>query len=134
MPVALQGSDRLRSLWIASIESSRAAYGEILAELETHQDVPGGAHSSKERRRSIRTVARSVLPEATETRIIFSANARALRYFLRIRGGIVGDEEMRLVAAAVLDVMMKEAPTVFADFETIEVGGLPLVRMLGTES
>jgi hypothetical protein len=66
---------------------------------------------------NIRSAARSLLPNATETKIMFTANARALRHFLEMRGGIVGDEEMRRYAAALLECLQVEAPAPFSDFK-----------------
>jgi thymidylate synthase (FAD) len=127
MPRALRQSERLQSLWLKTIDESQSVYREILSELEDQLEQADPA-VAKEESRSVRSAARSVLPEATEAVIVFTANARALRHFLRTRGGIVGDEEMRLVAAAVLRLVHKEAPAVFADFSIVDVDGLPLVQ------
>ena len=84
--------------------------------------------TAKERRRALRSAARSVLPNATETKILVTANARALRHFFHVRGGIVGDPEMRWVAASLLELMQKEASAMFDDF-TIQFrpDGSPMV-------
>ena len=76
----------------------------------------------------MRSAARSVLPNATETAVIITANARAVRHFLKTRGGIAGDFEMRAFAAEILDLLRPEAPSVFADF-SIErpADGVPIV-------
>ena len=88
----------------------------------------------KEFRRAVRTAARSVLPNATETKIFITANARAIRHFLAIRGGIPGDEEMRVVSALILSALNGEAPALFSDF-TIEKmsDGTPIVRHMPIE-
>lgn len=128
IPGMLRDSQNLRALWESAVESAHSAYRAILAELETHEDVVGVQHgNARERRRAIRTAARSVLPEATETRVVVTANARSLRAFLEERGGITGDEEMRLASAAVLRALEPEAPGLFSDFSISEVDGLPLV-------
>ena len=78
--------------------------------------------------RALRSAARSVLPNATETTIVVTANARALRHFFKLRGGIVGDAEMRCVSAALLDMIRPEAPALFSDFSVEDrPDGLPLV-------
>ena len=58
-----------------------------------------------------------------------TANARALRYFLTVRGGIVGDEEMRQVSAELVRRLQAETPILFGDFKIDELpDGSPIVR------
>jgi thymidylate synthase (FAD) len=84
---------------------------------------------SKEARRQAHSMARLVLPNAITTMISFTANARSLRHFLKLRGGIVGDHEMRRFSASLLEILLKEAPSVFQDFEvTLHPDGVPLVQ------
>jgi thymidylate synthase (FAD) len=84
--------------------------------------------NGKERSRSIRSATRSVLPNATETKIVVTANARALRHFLKLRGSIEGDSEMRIVSAELLKILRAEAPNLFSDFSMqILRDGTPLV-------
>ena len=64
-----------------------------------------------------RQAARSVLPNATETKIFVTANARALRHFIEMRCSEHAEVEIRKVAAEVLRVMQKEAPNLFGDYE-----------------
>ena len=87
----------------------------------------------KEIRRAVRSAARSVLPNATETKILVTVNARALRHFFKVRGSIPGDEEMRTVAAELLKLLQLEAPSIFLDFhiETLPDGS-PIVTWQGT--
>ena len=66
--------------------------------------------------RAVRSIARSILPNATETKIVVTANARALRHFLKVRGSIAGDMEMRLVATELLQFLQREASSLFFDF------------------
>src|SRR3972149_5446427 len=62
-----------------------------------------------------RQAARSVLPNATETMIFVTANARALRHFIELRGSEFAEEEIRKVALAVLAIMQREAASLFGD-------------------
>ena len=48
---------------------------------------------------------------------MITANARALRHFLKVRGSIVGDEEMRSVASELLRYLKQDAPSIFLDFQ-----------------
>lgn len=127
-PARLENCPKALEIWRSAVDASRRAYAEMLAVLSDYEK-QGAAKESKETRRAIRSAARSVLPNATETKIMVTANARALRHFMTVRGAIVGDFEMRLVSAAFLSLLSEDAPSVFADFETtIHEDGLPIVR------
>jgi thymidylate synthase (FAD) len=84
-----------------------------------------------ETRRALRSAARSVLPNAIESIVVATANARAIRHFLKLRGGIEGDPEMRLVAATLLNTLRPEGPALFADFlVSYPDDNLPLVSQV----
>jgi thymidylate synthase (FAD) len=126
MPEVLQRYPAIAERWEHAVETSQLAYREILAALDScpPQELP-----PREQVRLLRTAARSVLPAATETKLLFTANARALRHFLRVRGTIEGDEEMRVVSALILSTMRTEAPSVFTDFSLEQLSdGLPVIR------
>jgi thymidylate synthase (FAD) len=67
------------------------------------------------RRKVIREAARSVLPNCTETKIFITANVRALRHFLELRGDPGADAEIRSVAVVLAEVLKDAAPHCFAD-------------------
>lgn len=71
-------------------------------------------------RKRAREIARGVLPQATETRIVVSGNLRAWRDFLGKRLGEGADEEIKAFAKAVLSELKKVAPNSFQDFEETE--------------
>jgi thymidylate synthase (FAD) len=64
-----------------------------------------------------REAARSVLPNATEVKIVASANVRAWRTMLELRLGEGAELEIRRMAVACLRVLQQEAPALFPDFE-----------------
>lgn len=70
--------------------------------------------------------ARGLLPTALEAKLGFTANARALRHFIELRGAEANVPEIRLVAAKVLKAI---GPNVlFADFQvTIAADGFPVL-------
>lgn len=68
-------------------------------------------------RKAVRQAARSVLPNATETKITVTANARALRHFLEQRGSVHAEPEIRKLANAMLDVLTADAPNLFGDYQ-----------------
>jgi thymidylate synthase (FAD) len=129
-PEEVNSHPEVRAIWEESVRASRTAYSRILDIL---RDTPRPSSlSNKEFLRNIRSAARSLLPNATETKIVVTANARALRHFLEIRGGIVGDEEMRRYAAALLECLQVEAPALFGDFRCESLpDGTPIVRKVG---
>jgi thymidylate synthase (FAD) len=69
------------------------------------------------RRKLARQAARSVLPNATETKIFLTANARALRNFIELRASRHAEVEIRKLAVAVLRLMQREAPHIFSDYQ-----------------
>jgi thymidylate synthase (FAD) len=128
MPPTVSASPELRDAWVRSSEQAHETYEFIFARLEGEMPSSPNVDEQRERLRGIRSAARSVLPESMETRIVLTANARALRHFLDVRGGLVGDLEMRMVSASLLRLLKLEAPALFADFETTDHEGAPLVR------
>jgi len=116
MPPELDGIAGAPEAWESAVDATKKAYRTLDTLLREHEESFPEDLDKKETNRAIRSAARSVLPNATETKIVVTANARALRYFLKIRGGIPGDREMREVAAALLSILSSEAPALFFDF------------------
>jgi thymidylate synthase (FAD) len=125
-PVELTRFPDLAAIWEKAVGDSQIAYHKLLGGLgESTSILPG---DRREAIRAMRSAARSVLPNAIETVVVVTFNARSLRHFLSIRGSIIGDSEMRRVAAALLEAIQPEGPALFFDF-SIEypADGLPLV-------
>jgi thymidylate synthase (FAD) len=57
-----------------------------------------------------------VLPNATETKIFVTANARALRHFIELRASRHAEVEIRQLAVQTLRIMQTEAPGLFGDY------------------
>jgi thymidylate synthase (FAD) len=83
-----------------------AASHEYTSLLAAHRDGKPG-----------RAVARSVLPNATATRLVVTGNGRALRNMLALRGTAHTEAEFRRLAVAWARLMKVLAPNIFADFE-----------------
>lgn len=64
--------------------------------------------------------ARYVLPNATVSEIVITANFRELRHFFCVRTNPRAHWEIREIALEMLKIMKKEAPIVFGDFEIDE--------------
>lgn len=134
MPHTIARFPHLAESWRRSVRQSKVAYQELLGFLETEDFRKLSSLEKKEFHRAVRSAARSVLPNATETKIFITANARAIRHFLAIRGGIPGDEEMRLVSALLLETLNQEAPALFSDFKIEKMSdGAPIIRQVPIE-
>ncbi len=112
-PDVIAADAELHEAWCGAVNAARAAYDRLVAGLqERFTDVP----DKTLRRKLARQAARSVLPNATETKIFVTGNARALRHFVELRGSEHADVEIRKVAVAMLRILQAEAPAMFADY------------------
>lgn len=68
------------------------------------------------RRKQARQAARSVLPNAAETRIVVTGNYRAWRHFITMRATEHADVEIRALAVQCLRHLQQIAANVFADY------------------
>ncbi len=114
VPPSIRCCPKTFSKWQESIENNLTLYKKLIYEVNNDELL---CHSSKkERLRDLRSASRSVLPNATETKIVITANARALRHFFTMRGALEGDWEMREVSCELFQIVSKEAPAAFQDF------------------
>ncbi len=131
VPPLYQQSEALYAKWKQTIDSVRQAYAE-LAEATTqfvqeqHPEMP-----ARDRRKWARQAARSVLPNACETKIFVTGNARSWRHFVELRGSPHADTEIRLLAVEVCRVLKNESPNLFFDIEIADqADGMPAVTVL----
>lgn len=92
----------------AMIEAAEAGYREYARIYET---LRGNGTPKKE----ACSMARQVLPTGIESKLCFTANARALRHFIEYRGHAGNVLEIRQVAIEVLKIMRQEAYSIFKD-------------------
>jgi thymidylate synthase (FAD) len=115
-PDCIADDPELHRLWLDAIAHSHQAYMKLVEGLqERFKDEP----DKTLRRKLARQAARSVLPNATETKIFVTANARALRHFIELRGSRHAETEIRKLAVAVLRIMQAEAPNLFGDYQLV---------------
>ena len=114
MPPAVLGDDRLEAEWTAQVEAAQTAY---VAAVELLMARYAWIDDKIHRRKMAREAARSVLPNATEVKIVASANVRAWRTMLELRLGEGAELEIRRMAVACLRLLQREAPALFGDFE-----------------
>jgi thymidylate synthase (FAD) len=114
IPPAVAGDEALEAPWRAQVEAAQAVYVDLVGKLmERYGWVADKVH----RRKMAREAARAVLPNATETKIVVTANARAWRTMLELRSSEGAELEIRRLAVAALRLLRQEAPGFFSDFE-----------------
>ena len=117
VPPAIIGDAELESAWRAQIEAAQQAYVALVERLmERYRWVDDKVH----RRKMAREAARGVLPNSTETKIVFTANAREWRAILEMRGSEAAELEIRRLAVALVRLLQGAAPAFFSDFEIYE--------------
>jgi len=114
VPPAIIGDEALERAWRTQVESAQQAYVALVEQLmERYAWVADRVH----RRKMAREAARAVLPNATETKIVVTANARAWRTMLELRSSEGAEMEIRRAAIMILRLLQTEAPGFFSDFE-----------------
>lgn len=114
-PVLLQN-------WKAQCEAALVSYRELVEQLLTDPDIQ--QLPATLRRKRARECARAVLPNCTETKLVWTANLRALRHVITLRGDVHADAEILRFARVLLETVRPLAPAIFADFTTDEHGSL----------
>jgi thymidylate synthase (FAD) len=124
-PEIREGTDAY-DMWKESCEQALDAYRRLLAIIEEQvKDEP----SKTLRRKRARQTARSLLPNAAETKIVVTGNTRAWRHFIELRGSPSAETEIRILAIAVLRMLQQEAPSLFGDYRiTMGEGGVETVE------
>lgn len=104
MPPAIRDSDEVtRMEWEAETASAVDGYCDIAAQLD---HLP---------RKQAREAARSVLPNAVETRMVVTANLRAWHNVIALRTAPGVDAEMVEVMTLIRDRLASIAPTIFKE-------------------
>lgn len=62
-------------------------------------------------------IARAVLPNCLKTEIVMMSNFREWRHFISLRGTNAAHPQIRPIAYAIWEILMKHAPGVFEDLE-----------------
>ena len=115
-PDEIAADEELHRIWLQSVTQSHQAYIQLAEKLQQRlQTEPDRTL----RRKLARQAARSVLPNATETKIFVTANSRALRHFIELRGSRHAEVEIRKLAVKVLQILQKEAPHIFSDYQLV---------------
>lgn len=122
-PQIIYEDDELKRHWWAIVELTHNGY----VKLSDLLNVKLQAKSYRDRwllpdakttdiRKTARQAARSVLPNATETKLSVTVNARALRHFLEMRGSRFAEPEIRAAAFEMFQVALADSPHLFSDY------------------
>ncbi len=129
IPKIYQENETLKGKWLAAVETAHKAYCELVEETlknlgDEYKNLP-----PTDQRKLVRQSARSVLPNATETKIFVTANGRAWRHFIEMLGSVHADTEIRALAVEVARVLKKEAPNIFQDVEVLQENGAETIKV-----
>jgi len=125
-PDIIASDPELHTIWLEVMQQARNAYIRLSELLErklqqhsfSHRWLPLHA-SATDKRKIARQAARTVLPNATETKIVVTANARAWRHFIEQRGSRYADYEIRKLANMIFNILSKDAPHLFSDYRRV---------------
>lgn len=112
-PAMIAADPQLHAQFVAATSAGLRAYRELLANLEQRLAATGGGEVA---RKQARQATRTVLPGATETRLVMTGNYRAWRHLVAARATEAADPELRQVAVACLRQLREIAPHAFDDF------------------
>ncbi len=117
-PEPIAADPELHAIWLDAVQAAQRSYKQLADGLAARfADI----EDRTLRRKKAREAARSVLPNATETKIFVTGNARALRHFIEMRGDAAADAEIRRVAIAVLRLLQEDSPNLFGDYRVVDL-------------
>jgi thymidylate synthase (FAD) len=112
-PTVIAADAGLHQAFLAAADAALGAHRTLLDGMEKALDAVPNATL---RRKQALQAANSVLPTATETRLVVTGNYRAWRHFIAMRASEHADVEIRRLALACLRELQRAAPNVFQDF------------------
>lgn len=123
-PDLIKGDPELMDMWQETVYQSQDIYKKLAEKIIGKMENPESHLHSKfknstktDKRKAARGAARSVLSPCIETQIVVTANVRAWRHFVELRGAMPAEHEIRQLACNVAKIMKKEAPNLFMDIE-----------------
>lgn len=119
MSVAELEADPMLSRFRRSCTRALAEYGEfqadLIAMLKDMEESGACIKQVTSAKKRANEAARALLPNAAETRLVFTCNLREIRHILMLRGSEAADLEIRRLAVALLEHSRDYAPHFFAD-------------------
>jgi thymidylate synthase (FAD) len=107
--------------WLEAVEISHEAYSRISTYLSEKAIKKRPDLVKTDARKFARQAARSVLPNATETKITMTANARAWRHFIEMRASKHADPEIRKLGVEICRVLQEASPNLFGDYALVDL-------------
>lgn len=123
-PDEIAADPELHCLWEDAVRHAHEAYVKIVDKMfaKYGEQIKQNTHEqNKQIRKIVRQAARSVLPNATETKIAVSCNNRSLRHFIEMRASRHADVEIRRLAYKMFAIAREHAPNVFADYTGVQL-------------
>lgn len=111
VPPTIENNEEAKEIFIKQMESSQKAYDK-LAETLKKDHINNGVSEKDAEKKAIED-ARYVFPNACETKVIFTMNARSLINFFHHRCCTRAQWEIREMANEMLKVVKEVAPTLF---------------------
>jgi len=120
-PAIIAADPEAHQIFVEAVTAAREWYIALGDRLEAVIAAKGLEEDlSKTRLRKLaREAARAVLPNATETKIFVTANARALRHFIELRASREAEPEIRALAVQICRMLQAEAPNLFGDYHVM---------------
>lgn len=126
-PDVIANDPELHEVWLDAVRHAHEAYVKLADLLNAKLADPQTATAAMlppdadrtTRRKTARQAARSVLPNATETKITVTVNGRALRHFFEQRGSVHAEPEIRKLTNVMLDIVQQDAPNLFGDYKQV---------------
>lgn len=121
VPPSIENNKEAEEIFIQAMEEDQKRYDEIVAILtkeHTQTFLDSGLDEKKAKRDATKKAiedARFILPNACETKIVVTMNARALFNFFTLRCCTRAQWEIRELANQMLKCVKEVAPTVFKD-------------------
>ena len=106
IPPVFKSDESLKSKFVSIMEDIQKSYNEFV-ELLKQRGTEGESANQD---------ARFVLPQAAETKIVVTMNARELKHFFYYRCCARAQWEIQALANSMLNICKKELPEVFSDF------------------
>lgn len=113
---------RLQRMFIRRIDEAAREYDAIANTLKDSSVRATGLKTTADRK-AVNQAARACLPNETEAPIVVTANVRAWRHFLNMRGSIHAEPEIRRVAVLLAGMLKPLAPSMFQDVRIREAPG-----------
>lgn len=129
VPPFYRDNPELYAKWLSAVDSAHRSYIELVEATEPVVEELYPELTKTDCRKIVRQSARSVLPNACETKMFITANGRALRHFFEMRGSIHADTEIRELAITMCRAAKEEAPNIFADVEIVLQDGVESIQV-----